>query len=86
MIFKSTVKVTRKSLLMRFARTYIIPTLHSLEFVDRFNSAQISRFNYLVCKFFNARVERLQEIRGNIRWLDLEKILEDAHKRYEQID
>ena len=86
MIFKSTVRVSNICLLKRFARTYIIPTLYSLEFVQKFSDANIARFDFLLAKFFNVDLDMLDGIRGTARWLSLPKILEDAHQRYEEFD
>ena len=86
LIFKSTVRVSKVTLLKRFARTYILPTLHSLEFVQKFSTANISRFDFLMAKFFNVDKAKFDTIRGDTRWLSLPKILEDAQKRFEDIE
>ena len=86
-IFKSTVKVTKKCLLLRFARTYILPTLHNLEFVSKVSKAQHQRFKYNLRKLFNLRSDReLENYRRGHNWLFLENMLSEAQKRHKQID
>ena len=86
-IFKSSVKISKKCLLLRFARTYLLPTLHNLEFVNKVTKAQHGRFLYNLRKIFNLKSEQdLENFRGGFRWLFLENMLEDARKRYDQID
>ena len=57
-----------------------------VEFVQKFSSANISRFDFLLAKFFNVDTTKFESIRAGIRWLSLPKILEDAQERYEEIE
>ena len=83
-IFKSSINVRKECLLLRVARTYIVPTLHNLEFVGTISHAQTQRFDFLLSKFFNKKtVGDFQKFRSNIPWLDLKKLHRDARKRYE---
>ena len=86
-IFKSTVKVSKKCLLLRFARVYLLPTLHSLEFVSKVSNTQHNKFKYNLRKIFNLKSDaELERFRKGHRWLFLENMLGDAKKRYDQID
>ena len=71
--FKSTIKVKKTTLLLIFARVYIIPTIHNLEFVERLETAHVQRFDYLLAKFFNFRsIDQLHRLRKDKPWLKLE--------------
>ena len=86
-IFKASVKVSKKCLLLRFARTYLLPCLHNLEFVNKITSSQRQRFKFCLRKIFNLRSdEELEKFRKGIRWLYFDNILHDAHERYKQIE
>ena len=86
-IFKSSVKVSKKCLLLRFARTYLLPTLHNMEFVSKFSNGQYQKFDYTLRKIFNLRSpEELQRFRQGHSWLFLENLLKNAQNRYDQID
>ena len=60
--------------------------IHSLEFVNNFSTAKIGRYNYLMSRFFNLKLEQFEALKLKEPWLDLEKALADAHIRYHEID
>ena len=58
-----------------------------MEFVSKFSTAQYKKFDYNLRKIFNLKSEaELDNFRRGYRWLFLENLLEDARKRYEEID
>ena len=82
--FKSSIKTRKRCLLVRFARTYIIPTISGLEFVEQLKSAYIQRFNFLLTKFFGLRtVAQLEELRKQHSFLYLENQHKWARQRYQ---
>ena len=81
--FKSTIKIKKTTLLLRFARVYVIPTIHNLEFVERLEPAHVQRFDFLLTKFFNFRsIEQLEQLRQDKPWLSIKWLHEQARKRY----
>ena len=81
--FKSTVRTRKKSLLKKFAKIFIIPKLHNLEFVEKLSNAHISRFDYLLCKYFSVKSNtELEKIRAGHPGLYLQKIHSAARRRY----
>ena len=85
LIFKSLVKVRKLEILLRLARTFIIPKLHSLEFVNQFTPANISRYEYLIGKFLGVNNEKLQLLLIEHPWLDISTQLKYAQHRYKEI-
>ena len=69
MVFKSTVRVSKLTLLKRLARTYILPTLYNLEFIQKFSDANISRYDFLMARFFNVNKEKFDSIRGDTHFI-----------------
>ena len=51
-----------------------------------FSTAKIGRYNYLMSRFFNLKLEQFEALKLKEPWLDLEKALADAHIRYHGID
>ena len=84
MVFKSLIKVRNLDILLKLFRTFIQPTLHSLEFVDRFSDANLSRYDYLVAIFLGIKVSELKSLYQKHSWLSLEKQLEYAKIRYNE--
>ena len=83
--FKSTVKTRKKALIMQYAKTYIVPKIHNLEFVERITDAHVSRFDYLLCKLFSVHsVSKLNKIRQNQKCLNLKYLHEKARQRYQE--
>ena len=82
--FKSSMKIRKLSVLLRIARTFIIPTLHNLDFVENLKPAHIQKFDYLLGIFFGVNASRLDDIRQNKDWLWLPKIHAEARRRYLQ--
>ena len=84
-IFNSSINFRKQSLLLRFARTYIVPTLHNLEFVPSISQANNQRFDYLMSKFFKSKsVQKFREFRENHPWLNLKKLHSEARRRYDE--
>ena len=84
LVFKSVVKVSKLHLLLRFSRVYIQPTLHSLEFVSKFSTAQHQRYQYMMAKFFNTDIDGFKSLSEKFKWLDLANMLDAAKRRYDQ--
>ena len=82
-IFGASVNIRKRALLLRFARTYIMPTMHNLEFVPRITKSNIQRFNFLMTRFLKLRsVDKLHDLQRNYKWLKLETLHSDARRRY----
>jgi len=82
--FKCTMRIRKLSILLRIARTFIVPTLHNLDFVERLKNAHITKFEYLMATFFGVKVQNLDSIRQGKKWLYLQDIHAEARRRYEQ--
>ena len=81
--FKTTVRTRKRSLLLKFAKIFIIPKLHNLEFVEKITNANVSRFDYLLCKYFSVKSNsELEKIRSGYSWLYLHKLHYVARRRY----
>ena len=86
LIFKSLVKVRKIEILLRLARTFIIPKLHSLEFVNQLTPANISRYEYLIGRFLGVKSEKLQLLLSEHPWLDISTQLKYAKLRHADIE
>ena len=86
LVFKSLVKVRKLEILLRLARTFIIPKLHSLEFVNQLTPANISRYEYLIGRFLGVKSEKLQVLLRQHPWLDISTQLKYAQLRYDEVD
>ena len=81
--FKTTIRTRKTGLLLKLAKIYVVPKIHNLEFVEKLTSANVSRFDYLLCKYFSVKsMSALEKIRTGHPWLYLDKLHQRARKCY----
>ena len=85
MVFKSLVKVRKIEILLRLFRTFVQPSLHSLEFIDKFTPANVQRYDYLVQKFLGVKNVAFRNLVKENPWISLENQLKYAKIRYDEI-